>query len=320
MEFLQAKDHFAYLNSVRTHGGGLGYEENLNFKKLYKQLKTKLKLDKSVLESPLSNYKSDIPLDENPKNFKKFRGTTDDGLLPSDGKIEDYFTKDARDMTIREQIVADRWLGADYKAFTNFEVDCGRDVKKFEKWIYDMAKAYEKDNSLKYYEYYYNEIKNDKGKPLKSKAKELARSIAHDVPVLDDILNNQLKQGMTLWRVQENHNLASTVVGDIIEFPNFRSTAISKDGALWFSKTNAKEMKYLIEIEAPTGTKGAYLAPIKKGQILNPDSPGFGEYYANEMEFLLKKCKVEVVKFGGRKVKGANGEMLTPIKLRVVGY
>lgn len=48
--------------------------------------------------------------------------------------------------------------------------------------------------------------------------------------------------------------------------------------------------------------------------------PHFGENYAKEMEFLLKKCKVEVVKIGGRKVKGANGEMLTPIKLRVVGY
>lgn len=43
-------------------------------------------------------------------------------------------------------------------------------------------------------------------------------------------------------------------------------------------------------------------------------------FKTKEMEFLLKKCKVEVVKIGGRKVKGANGEMLTPIKLRVVGY
>lgn len=43
-----------------------------------------------------------------------------------------------------------------------------------------------------------------------------------------------------------------TIVGDdeldIIELPNFRATAISKDGALWFSKTNAKEMKYLLEM------------------------------------------------------------------------
>ena len=147
----------------------------------------------------------------------------------------------------------------------------------------------------------------------------MAESIAHDVPVLDDILNNQLKEGMTLWRVQENHNLESTIVGDIMDFPNFRSTAISKEGALWFSKTNAKEMKYLIEIEAPAGTKGAYLAPIKQGEIINPTSPFVGEKYANEMEFLLKKSKVELVKFEDKTVKGANGEKLKHILLRIVG-
>ena len=77
-------------------------------------------------------------------------------------------------------------------------------------------------------------------------------------------------------------------------------------------------MGYIIEIEAPTGTKGAYLAPIKQGEILNPDSPYFGEKYANEMEFLLKKCKVEVVKFEDKTVKGANGEKLKHILLRIV--
>ena len=82
------------------------------------------------------------------------------------------------------------------------------------------------------------------------------------------------------------------------------------EGALWFSKTNAKEMKYLIEIEAPAGTKGAYLAPIKEGEILNPTSPFYMEKYANEMEFLLKKSKVEFVKFEDKIVKGANGEGL----------
>ena len=168
-------------------------------------------------------------------------------------------------MINREYEVAQRWLGSDYKAFTNFEVDCERDVKKFEKYIYEKAKAYEKDNSLKYYQYYYDEIRDRAtGKLLKSEAKKLAGSIAHDVPTLDNILNNQLKQGMTLWRVQENHNLPSTVVGDIMEFPNFRSTAISKKGALWFSATNRKEMNYIIEIEAPKGTQGSYFSRLNK--------------------------------------------------------
>ena len=325
-KILLAQDEFAYLNALNINYGGLSYENYSTFKKLYNQLKTKLKLDKDILNQPLTNYKSDIPLDKNPKNLKKFKGTSDDGLLPNGEKITDYFTKDARDMTIREQQVVHRWLGSDYKAFTNFEVDCGRDVKKFEKWIFDMAKAYEKDNSLLYYKYYYKACRNNlTGRLNKSLAKDLARSIAHDVPVLDDILNNQIKQGLTLWRVQENHNLVSTIVGEIMEFPNFRSAAISKEGALWFSATNSKPMKYLIEIEAPTGTKGAFLAPIKRGTWFAPpevgvEHPLHGQNYAREMEFLLKECKVELVKFGGKPVKGAMGEDLIPIKLRVVGY
>ncbi|WP_296807658.1 ADP-ribosyltransferase [uncultured Methanobrevibacter sp.] len=174
---------------------------------------------------------------------------------------------------------------------------------------------------MKYSKHYYDKVfDKTTGQLINGNAKVLAESIAHDVPVLDDILNNQLKEGMTLWRVQEKHNLGDAVVGDIIDFPNFRSTAVSKNGALWFSKTNAKEMNYLIEIEAPAGTKGAYLAPIKKGEITNPDSPGFGEKYANEMEFLLKKCKVELVKFEDTTVKGANGEKLKHVLLRIVGW
>ena len=83
-------------------------------------------------------------------------------------------------------------------------------------------------------------------------------------------------------------------------------------------------MKYIIEIEAPTGTKGAYLAPIKTGTWYAPPEIGnkhplHGQNYAREMEFLLKKCKVEVVKIGGKSVKGANDEKLIPIKLRIVG-
>ena len=68
-----------------------------------------------------------------------------------------------------------------------------------------------------------------------------------------------------------------------------------------------------------------YLAPIKKGTWCAPpeigaNHPLHNQKYAREMEFLLKECKVELVKFGGKPVKGAMGEDLIPIKLRVVGY
>ena len=293
--------------------------QNEEFKKLYKQLKTKLKLHKKILESPITNYKSEIPLDKNPKNIKKFKGTHDKGLLPNGEKIEDYFTKDAREMTGREQEVADRWLGSDYRAFTDFEITAERDIDKFVEHAYKSAKLYEEnpvDNI--YYKYYYNAAMHGGGS-WKENLRYLGNSIAHDIPTLDDILNNQLKKNVSLWRVQEDHFLDSIEIGSIIDFPNFRSTAISKEGALWFSKTNRKPMKYIIEIEAPTGTKGAYLAPIKKGEIGNPTSPYYGEKYANEMEFLLKKSKVEVVEFESKTLKGAMGENLKYIKLRIVG-
>ena len=44
------------------------------------------------------------------------------------------------------------------------------------------------------------------------KCVNLAKDIAYDTRTLDNILNNQLKQNMTLWRVQEDHFLSSTKV------------------------------------------------------------------------------------------------------------
>ena len=44
----------------------------------------------------------------------------------------------------------------------------------------------------------------------------------------------------------------------------------------------------------------------------------FNEKYANEMEFLLKNFKVEIVEFNDKKMKGAFGENLKHIKLRIV--
>ena len=82
-------------------------------------------------------------------------------------------------------------------------------------------------------------------------------------------------------------------------------------------------MSYIIEIEAPVGTRGAYLAPIKKGTWYAPpwvvDHPLNGQNYAREMEFLLKESKVEIVKFEDKTITGANGEKLKHILLRIVG-
>lgn len=75
-------------------------------------------------------------------------------------------------------------------------------------------------------------------------------------------------------------------------------------------------MKYIIEYELPAGTTGAYLAPIKKGEIIGGEYNG--EPYAREMEFLLKEHDYELVAFNDKTIKGAMGEDLIHIKLKLI--
>lgn len=299
LRFLYSKQRFNYLYSLNKQDKGLDYEAYREYSKLFRKYKSKLNLSDDLLDIYVSDYKSKIPLDKNTNYFKTFKGTDDEGLLPDGANIKDYFTIDARDMTPREKIVAERWLGPDYRMFTDFDVVCNRDVERYAKFVYNSRFAYEKYDTWE-------------------KCLDLAKDIAYDTKTLDNILNNQLKQSLTLWRVQEGHFLDSTKVGDIVDLPDFRSSSISKKGALWFSETNDKPMKYIFEIEAPKGTKGAFLAPIKQGQIANPTNIHYGENYANEMEFLLKNSKVKIVAFDDKKIKGALGEELIHVKLRIV--
>lgn len=288
LEFLYDKKQFNYLHSLNKQNKGINYEAYKEFQRLFNKLKTKLKLNKSILKQPLTGYKSKIKLNKKAKNFIEETGATEDGLLPSGTPLDEIFTLDTRTLTERELEVSNRWLNSDYRLFTDFE-KFNRNIEEYAKFMLEETKgAYEQINTMK-------------------KALDEARSIAHDVPILDDILNNQTKKNIKLFRVQENPHLGDNPkVGDVIEFINFRSTAVSKEGALWFSKTNSKEMNYLLEIEAPAGTKGAYYAPIVKGK------------FVEEMEFLLKKCKMEIVEMDKNVVKGALGEDLQVIKLRII--
>lgn len=299
LQFLYEKQRFNYLYSLNKQDKGLRYNDYTEYSKLFAKYKSEWKLDDDLLDIYMSDYTSKIPLDTNSSYFKTFEGTNEEGLLPDGDDLRNYFTIDARDMTIREQEVAQRGLGPEYRMFTDFDVKCNRNIEKYAKLISEAEEGYDKYDTWE-------------------KCVELAKEISWDTRTLDNILNNQLKQNMTLWRVQEDHFLSSTKVGDVVDFPDFRSTAISKKGAFWFSETNEKPMKYILEIEAPKGTKGTFLAPIKTGEIVNPTSMHHGEKYANEMEFLLKNSKVEIVEFNDKKMKGAFGENLKHIKLRIV--
>ncbi len=210
--------------------------------------------------------------------------------MPGGEDINDWFTIDTRNLTLRERAVVGKWQGSDYRYFTDYVVTCNRDVDKFAKFAYE------------------SESQGYLSVPTKKNAKWLAEEIAYDTPILDSVLGNQLKKSVTLWRVQEDHFMGDNPkVGDIITLPDFRSTAISKEGALWFNDTNSKPMNYILEIEAPKGTYGAYIAPLKEG-----------DDFVKEMEFLLKEAKLEIMEFDDYRMQTALGNELTHIKIRII--
>ncbi|MCQ2738371.1 MAG: hypothetical protein MJ224_07170 [archaeon] len=129
-------------------------------------------------------------------------------------------------------------------------------------------------------------------------------------------MNNQTKKPMTFWRVQEDHFLDSTNVGDVVDFRDLAAVSVSKEAALFFSESNSKPMKYILEFEVPEGVNGAFIAPIKKGTKY---VGGEKVPLTHEMEALLRKHKVEIRAFGDKTMKGLLGEDLIHIKLRVVG-
>lgn len=294
---LSNQKSFNYLYSMKIENKGLDYDTNIQYQNLFIRLKTKLRLSDSLLDPLISHVEPEIPLQKvtDKTRFKKFVGTDDEGLLPNGESLDTYFTLDTRKLSPREKQVADRWLTSDYRLFTIYE-STGRNIEK-------TAQKY---------------IENPKLRNIRDMitAKRNARRIEWDCKWLDNILNNQLKKPITTWRVQEEHFLSSTEIGSITHQINFRSTAISKEGALWFSKTNSKPMKYIIEYELPAGTTGAYFAPIKKGEIIGGEYNG--EPYAWEMEFLLKEHDYELVEFNDKKIKGAMGEDLIHIKLKLI--
>lgn len=71
-------------------------------------------------------------------------------------------------------------------------------------------------------------------------------------------------------------------------FKDNNSNAVTREGAEHFAEVSQREFEWMYEIEAPAGTRGAYVSHMFDS---NPK-------YAQEMEFLLAKdTKMEIIKF-----------------------
>lgn len=189
-------------------------------------------------------------------------------MLPDNERIEDWFTLNANDLTPREEEVADRWLGADYRMFADY-FDSDKNVRKFAKKLenkYDELLEINKKAIAKGEKPPINNFTLDKYKTYKdypSRALDEAESVAYDWITLENILNNQTKQGIITFRVQEEYFLGNDIwEGKVIELRDCLSTAVTKDGALWFSATN----KNLNDIEY--GQVFSYVTGELKGELL----------------------------------------------------
>lgn len=115
--------------------------------------------------------------------------------------------------------------------------------------------------------------------------------------------DSELKKNMVLHRTQEKlHGWINPKVGDKVILPEYRSTAISKEGVETYKNVYKQKWWDLI-IMAPQGTKGTYIAPkalSKKHKnkyiremevILGPDTP----MEIEKIDFVKKKITLKVI-------------------------
>ena len=287
IEELQNQRHFNYLYHVREGEGGLPYDSEVKFKELYHKLEDKLKLDKNLLsqEHTLPKYDHKIKpgkIDEN-THIIKMKGTSEDGLPPGHD-IKDLFTIDVTKATANEQRVVTRWMGNDFVYFRDFVVRSKGDINTYIDYVLHAS-----EEQLKHYGYLKTMIEEGKIKEVESQVTDIANSIKHDLPVLDNILNNNMtKKAMTLWRKEGRHHLGDDPKpGDVVTFPGKNSTAITLEGAEQFAEVSNREFPWTYEIEAPVGTRGAYVSHLN-----------LSEKIRMEMEYLLADdTQLEIIKF-----------------------
>ncbi len=273
LEFLKARRDFNEYYSVRVQNKGLEYSAEKDYHKNYKILSEHgffdgwdvndlIQLEKTPGEiySPTIKWK-----EVKSSDYLKLKGCYADGLHPDISNLEDLFTIDTRKFSQFEKDMSFDWLGSDYKKYRTFLYECEGNVQKYAQWRLDNGLDSNMEVALNF-----------------------SRETAYNSVKIINMLNNQLKKPTTLWRCETHFHLGENPkVGDIVTLEGINSTAITKEGMKYFEENSKKTITAYLEIEAPAGTRGAYMAPI------SPDK------FKAEMEFLLQKdTKVEILKLG----------------------
>ncbi|MBQ6345000.1 MAG: minor capsid protein [Methanobrevibacter sp.] len=281
---LLAQKDFNDLYSLRIQNKGLNYRNNKKYKQAYETLKRhKYKFPKNSevgLFQDLTPKNQHIKVEwKEPSNgkYKHLKGSYEDGLtLELRNNFDDYFTIDCRNLTPHQKEHMDYWLYKGHDDISEFLRHGDGDIEKFAKWFVNNP---------------------DHGGTLEN-AVERGKKLKYTCDIIEDILDKSyLKKSLVGYRRQRNHHLADylpkgekIIPGKtIVPLKGITSVAVTEEGANYYVETAGKtleEMKWLFEIEMPTGTRGSYVSHVTIDK------------YKPEMEFLTKRdTYVKIIEF-----------------------
>lgn len=246
--------------------------EKLKFKerRLLKKLEDKINKPVDLNHSKdINNIKEKKVVDDkylgditNPKNYKQFKGTTKDGMLPGNESIDKYFTTNVSTTGIHDEII-NKWVyHSEYGNIQFYHNDLNWDEKKLREWVKTEYTHLSKEEQ----EIEIQEILNN--------WKQFKRLME----------GSKLKKNMVLHRTQEKlHMGLNPKVGDKVTINSYRSTSISREGMNYYKDPEELDRRknwWNLTIEAPAGTKGAYISPKALDKEKN-------NKYISQMEVIL---------------------------------
>lgn len=256
---------------IKKSKEALSLDEEKRYKELYSKFKDKFNLPeleqaKNNIQKEDTKYVGDT---DNLKNYKQFKGTSPDGMLPGNESIDNYFTKNVSTTGKYDEII-NKWVyHTGYKDVQFWDETLKWDKKKLKEWIK-------------------NESPDFKNKSFKEQKEEYERILIEWEQFHELMKDSKLKKNMVLHRSQEKLYMGNNPrPGEVVTLPSYRSTSISKEGMDYY-KDNVKDW-WDLYIYAPAGTKGVYISP----KAINPEK---NNKYIKQMETILgPDTKLEIL-------------------------
>lgn len=180
-------------------------------------------------------YTEDI---KNPKNIKKFSGTTKDGSLPTGEPIENYFNKNVSNTPKYDEII-DKWVyEVAYKDIQYFD-EVGRNKSKLRK-----------------------RIKQDNRGYSKKQIDEEFEKIIRNVELLDELMKNaKTTRNIRFMRAETKLHISDEdLKRGKTTISSYRSFSISPEGVEHY-RGDSKSYIWTTILEAPVGINSVYIAP-----------------------------------------------------------